>query len=521
MIRHKRLFNPLDISHIPVGLGKEDIFTSRFWCNNIGSNAMRNIENRKESEAMILFGQTYCPDHFPSAHPQLHTDIMSMFFDKQTNLKAIAVPRGHSKSTLVSFLFALYCIVFQKKKFIIIASDSEDKAKDFVVRLRDELEYNHDLIKDFAPTGTFKTTDWSKLDFTTSTGIRVLGKGANQSVRGSIQKDTRPDLIILDDLETNDTAGSNGILNFVLTDVIPSVNKRGDYDICYIGTIIKDMAILHQMLINPYWCCAKWECIDDNDEMIAPMLYPKKDYIMQKQMYQELGKLSTFYAENHNNPMVADDEQTFKQEFFQHIDLKELPRNCKYYVAYDPAQAPTGRTKINKVDRTAIIVLATDHKENWYVVKVFANRNTPMDNRKLLLDVYIKYKPEVIWIETISAQRSMYLEIKKYFNDENTKAVIREIPSHSGSKEDRIQQLQPMYESGRIYHIDKNDKEIIELERELMLFGRTPHDDRSDCLSFFINKVKYPSNTYIAKSLYRDEWSDMFNSNNDNSWKII
>ena len=518
MIKHTRLFDPLDISHIPTGLGKEDIFTNRFWANEIGSNAMRDIDNRKEAEALMLFGQTYCPEHFPSAHPQLHTDIMSIFFDKQTKLKAVAVPRGHSKSTLVSFLFALYSICFQKKKFIVIVSDSEDKAKDFVIRLRDELEYNKELIQDFAPSGTFKTSDWSKLDFITSTGIRVMGKGSNQSLRGSIHLDTRPDLVILDDLETNETAGTNSMINFVLTDVIPSVNKRGDYDICYIGTIIKDMAVLHQMLINPLWCSAKWECIDDNDEMIAPMLYSKKDYLDQKQMYQELGKLSVFYAENHNNPQVADDEQTFKQEYFQY---KEEPKGCKYYIAYDPAQAPTGRTRLAKVDRSAIIVLATDHKENWYVVKVFANRDTPMDNRRLLLNLYKKYKPEIIWMETISSQRSMYLEVKKYFEDNETKVSIREIPSHKGSKEDRILQLQPMYESGRIYHSDKNDKEIIELERELMLFGRTPHDDRSDCLSFFINKVRYPSITYNTKSLYRDEWGDMFKNNNSSNWKTI
>lgn len=518
---NSRLFNPLDISHIPDGSTSEEIFTNTFWCNEYGSKAMKNLQNRKEAEAMLLFGQTYCPEHFPSAHPRLHTDLMSLFFDKASKLKAVAVPRAHSKSTLVSFLFALYCICFQKKKFIAIVSDSEDKAKDFVIRLRDELEHNKDLIADFAPTGTFKTTDWSKTDFVTSTGVRVIGKGANQSLRGSIHLDTRIDLAILDDLETNETAGSQSVMNFVLTDVIPSMNRRGDYDICYIGTIIKDMAILHQMLINPKWISAKWECLDDDGNMIAPMLYSKSDYEDQKEMYQGLGKMSVFYAENHNNPLVADDEQTFKQEYFHKFKEDDLPENMFYYIAYDPALPPSGRTKTKYVDRSAILVLATDSKENWYVVKCYANRDTPAQNRKLLLNLAKKYSPRKVWMETIAAQRGMYLEIKEEMKRSNIRFPLEEIPSHSGSKEARIEQLQPLYASGRVYH-NQEDKEQIELERELMLFGRTPHDDRSDCLSFFLNRVKYPRNTVVIKQKSHRDFYDKFSGEKSaSSWKIV
>jgi predicted phage terminase large subunit-like protein len=515
-----KLFDPIDISHIPDGSGSDEIFKNTFWCNDLGSKAMRDLKNRREAEAMLLFGQTYCPDHFPSAHPRLHTDIMSIFFDKSSKMKAIAVPRAHSKSTLVSFLYALYCICFQKKKFIIIMSDSEDKAKDFIIRLRDELEHNVDLNRDFAPNGSFKTTDWSKTDFITSTGIRVLGKGSNQSVRGSIHLDTRPDLAILDDLETNETAGTTGILNAILTDIIPSMSRSSHYDICYIGTIIKDMAILHQMLINPEWISAKWECIDDNGEMIAPMLYSKSDYEVQKRMYQNLGRMSVFYAENHNNPLVSDDEATFKPEFFQHIKPENLPEGLNYYLLYDPAMPPSGRTKIKKVDRSAIIVLGTDSKQNWYVVKVYANRDTPMKNRELIYNLARKYPFKTIWMETISAQRGMYLELRNNKPD-GVNLPLREIPSHSGSKEARIEQLQPFYESGRIYHVGKDDKEIIELERELLLFGRTPHDDRSDCLSFAINKVKYPTTTTVKESRAYDVWDKLFNKDTSDSWKVV
>jgi predicted phage terminase large subunit-like protein len=496
------------------------IFTENFWANQSGTKAINAQGNRDKAEAVMLFGQTYFNDHFPSKHPVIHTDMLALM-NSDNKLKAVAYPRGHAKSTVITFLLALYRIVFQERKFIVIVSDSEDKAKDFVIRIRNELEFNAKLKRDFTQTGEFKSIDWAKTDFTTSTGIRVVAKGAGQSMRGLLHKDTRPDMIVLDDIETNETAGTDSVLHFILTDVLPSVNKRGIYDVCYVGTILRDMSCLHRILTNPEWTSAKYEAVNEDGDMIAPMLLPKSEYEKAKRMYQELGKMSVFYSEMHNNPMVADDELTFKHEYFQHIENKDVPEGCNYYIAYDPAMPPSGRTKIKKVDKSALIVLATDSKENWYVVKVFANRGTPQDNRKLLINLMKKYQPKVTWIETIAAQRAMYLEIKKYMQDNNVKYPLREIYSHKGSKEGRIEQLQPLYESGRIYHISKQDQGIQDLERELMLFTRTPHDDISDCLSFFIGQVKYPRDMVSSSNTVIDPWAKYFKKDVSADWKIL
>jgi len=497
-----------------------DIFKVSMWTNEAGQKSINAKKNREKAEAIMLFGQTYFPEHFPTLHPKIHTDMLALMVSNN-KLKAVAFPRGHAKSTIITFLLVLYRICFMERKFIVIVSDSEDKAKDFVVRIRSELEHNRKLIRDFGFGGVFKTTDWAKTDFTTSSGVRLVAKGAGQSCRGLIHIDTRPDMYVLDDIETNETAGTDSILNFILTDVLPSVNKRGLYDVCYVGTILKDMSCLHQILINDEWCSAKYECIDDYGEMLAPMLLPKEEYDKTKRMYSKLGKMSVFFSELHNNPMVADEELTFKEEYFQHIQFKDVPENVNYYIAYDPALPPSGRTRLKSVDRSAIIVMAVDEHENWYVVRVIANRNTPAENRKLIYSLVKKYNPKKVWIETIAAQRGMYLEIKREMKEKNLKFPLEEIPSHSGSKEARIEQLEPLYQSRRIYHIDNLDKEEInELERELLLFTRTPHDDRSDALSFFINRVKYPrAAPKISQKKIRDFYENFFIEEEVDNWK--
>lgn len=503
-----------------VSHSSDEIFQHRYWVNAKGALAINAKSNRASGEGVMLFGQNYFKEHFPTKHPPIHTDALALMCSTN-KFKACAMPRGHSKSTLISFLLAMYRIVFMERKFIVIVSESEDKAKDFVIRLRDELEFNTALIRDFAGGKGFKTTDWSKTDFTTTTGIRVVAKGAGQSLRGLVHRDSRPDCIILDDFESDDNAGTPAMMDFILKNVFKSVNKRGVYDICYIGTIICDMAILHQMLINDEFASMKVEALDDNDEMIAPMLLPKDEYEREKRLANQLGKMGSFYAEYHNNPMVADDELTFKQEYFQYFNATELQLDSmNVYIAYDPAM-PDRAGQRRRADRSAFIVLAVDSNEDWYVVRVIANRDAPSKNRELLFNLVKKYNPKKVWMETIAAQRAMYMEIKEEMKRQNIKFPFEEIPSQSGTKEARIEQLQPLYEAGRVYHRPK-DKETIELERELLLFGRTPNDDRSDALSFFLNRVKYPKVKQAPRQRsYKDFYDKFYGEKESSGWKII
>jgi hypothetical protein len=63
---------------------------------------------------------------------------------------------------------------------------------------------------------------------------------------------------------------------------------------------------------------------------------------------------------------------------------------------------------------------------------------------------------------------------------------------------------------------------MIELERELLLFGRTSHDDRSDCLSFFLNRVKYPRR--IVQDIGKrkiDFYDKFFDKPSSSSWKVL
>jgi predicted phage terminase large subunit-like protein len=430
---------------------------------------------------------------------------------------------------LLTFGLAIYQIVMKKKEYIVVASESLDKAELFVTRLRDELEYNIHLIEDHYPSG-YKTTDWAKGVFITKTRVRVQAIGYGMSGRGLIWGSTRPDQVYYDDLETTENAGDQAMKDKFLSDLYPAIARNNpDAKRTYVGTIInKDSLLFETIQDTDLWTSIKYEAKKDDGEMLAHMLYSKADYEQDYKSYKRKGKLSIFFAENHNNPLVQDDEAVFKTESFRYIDdttpdgEEKVKSFTNHHILYDPAMPPSGRTRRKNVDRSAIIVLSTNSKKEWYVREIHANRDTPSKNRDLLFRLSEKYQKPPIFMETIAAQRGMYLEIIEDSKRRGKKINIREIPSHVGSKEARIELLQPIYYDNLIYH-NKNDKNTHILEEELLLFGNTNHDDVSDCLSFGIGRVKYPSSkSPIASRKQRDAYENFFENQSDlSSWRVL
>lgn len=63
---------------------------------------------------------------------------------------AIAAPRGEAKSTIVSQLFVLWCIILELKKYPVIIMDSIDQAYPMLEAIKAELCWNPRLKMDFS-----------------------------------------------------------------------------------------------------------------------------------------------------------------------------------------------------------------------------------------------------------------------------------------------------------------------------------------------------------------------------------
>jgi predicted phage terminase large subunit-like protein len=112
--------------------------------------------------------------------------------------------------------------------YLVLVSDSNERAGDLLEDLQAEFEANPLLINDF---GEQKTQGhWESGNFITRNGFIAKAFGVRQKVRGLRVKSRRPDICIIDDLETPDTIKNPKRMrlqaNWVERDLIPTMIHR-------------------------------------------------------------------------------------------------------------------------------------------------------------------------------------------------------------------------------------------------------------------------------------------------------
>lgn len=121
---------------------------------------------------------------------------------------ALGIPRGHGKTTLLK-LFVLFCILFTRKKFILVISSSAALAENIVADVMDMLNENNiiRLFGDWRIGAEVTRQDLKKFGFR-GRNIIIAAIGAEGSLRGLNLKNERPDVMLFDDIQTRECADS-------------------------------------------------------------------------------------------------------------------------------------------------------------------------------------------------------------------------------------------------------------------------------------------------------------------------
>jgi len=166
----------------------------------------------------VAFGLRFLPHHFRSPPAPFHYVISERLAKR--DYYAVAAPRGHAKSTLVGLAHPLLEAASGRAKFILLIGADAGAAEDRLEDVLNELADNDALLDEFPhlrPPDPGELKKWAKArkkfkqrrsDFVSVGGIRFSARGAGQALRGMKQGAQRPDLIILDDVDTDQRCDS-------------------------------------------------------------------------------------------------------------------------------------------------------------------------------------------------------------------------------------------------------------------------------------------------------------------------
>ncbi len=212
--------------------------------------SIRTARRMTGSRSPWHFAKLYLPHHLNHDFGRMHLEVLDLLTrttESRGGRIAIAAPRGHAKSTLVSLAYVLWCLLYGHERFVVLISATKELAASHLASVRRELEENVLLQEDFpalAPAirrrrrGKWRASDIELplVDPSTGRAVSVLDRqarspvassvtspatpsagarvdvarvnlrayGAGQRIRGVRNGPVRPSLIIVDDLESQE-----------------------------------------------------------------------------------------------------------------------------------------------------------------------------------------------------------------------------------------------------------------------------------------------------------------------------
>ena len=115
-------------------------------------------------------------------------------------------PRGHAKSVHLDIGIPLWLKFRGELHVMVLVGKSEDSADGLLGDLQTELQYNNYIKKDFGEQ--YNSGMWQEGEFVTKDQCAFFSRGRGQSPRGLRFRESRPDYIVVDDLDDDEMCRS-------------------------------------------------------------------------------------------------------------------------------------------------------------------------------------------------------------------------------------------------------------------------------------------------------------------------
>lgn len=446
-----------------------------------------------------LFALYYFTNYFKYPLAPYHYDMAKDLHDLvEGKVREVAwiMFRESAKTTLAK-LFIIWCIAYEKKRYINVDSFDKENAERILFDVAYELTNNARLNADF-PTLFSKKRGIDEIkqnrinNFVTENGIRVEAHSTQESVRGRIHLDQRPDMLIADDIETNKTKESDAYTKQVRDHISEALaGMAPDGAILYLGNYITEHGNIqflidraktdHKLRIRnvpvmidgkPTWP-SKYALTDKEAE--------ETDKVSLEDKLRQLGSL-VFSYEMMNQPideMLAE----FKKQYVQ-MEVEETlsHKDTACYITIDSAVSEK-----ESADFTGVTINRVSVDNKWYIktYRLKVNSKELIDH---LFYLHKTYNPVFIGLE----ETTFTMAIQPFLEDEMRKRanffVVTPVKHRGINKETRIRGLIPRWESKSVYLVGDN----LELLDEMRVFPNGQHDDVLDSLSMQLQHARPP-----------------------------
>ena len=475
-------------------------------------------------------------------HRELWSDIQESIIGDGPEQLGRVLPRGTGKSAFGTLGPTCWVVAYKHKTYVLICSDIGSTAEKFIKDIKDNMIENSYIEQAFGKILDDKNRDFicnaTQLEFTNKTFVEAIS--STSPMRGRKYKNVRPDLIILDDYQSEDDCRTEEAREKKWKKYSDDVKFAKQRPIKRDGKVIKKGTVLmawgtqqhkecfySRLIKAPTWTFKKEkgvlvESVDEyfnsglwlefrnilNNFKNENRLYDAKEFYYghQKEMqfktlwseFWDCLELALDYFENPNSfkQEVQGDVDAIGEKWFKRVNTE--PRNIieshefiKTMIIVDPASSGG-----KKNDYSAFLVGSEGTNKCKYARKA----ELAKINARNEFDKYIDHIIELLLEYTDATHVSIE---KNTFNGADANQLEKKIREHDilkyrnitiinemqrRNKDDKISTIVPYINNGTFIFAEEDE----EFVNQLMEFAGqkfTVHDDAADVSSEFWLKV--------------------------------
>lgn len=458
------------------------------------------------------FTETYLPHYVsypPSAtHRWLYENLPEAILGDRGARIALAAPRGEGKSTIGSLALVLWVICRQLRWFTILLSDTYEQAATLLGAVKAELEANPRLRTDF-PDVVGVGRVWREAMIVTADGRKIQALGSGQRIRGLRHGPHRPDLIIGDDLESDQHVATleqrRKLAAWWRRAVMYAGPPDGSLDVIVIGTVLHYDSLLAALLDSPAWSGRRFRSImrwpDRMDlwdrfteiangaggEPAARAFYEQHRGDMDAGaivswpearplvalMLQRAENATAFASEQQNEPSAGPDAPFTGQIQFWVM----RPLDMVMLGAVDPSMGRAGAGR----DPSAILVGGIERNSRGrrplHVVEALIRRRTPSNIITDVIELQKRYKCVCWSVEAVQFQEYFREQLVTASSEAGVPVPALPVTPHV-DKRLRIESLHPHVANGLIL-LGREQRVLFD---QLEYWPYAAHDDGPDAL---------------------------------------
>lgn len=400
-----------------------------------------------------LYCKTFFPRTFRQEFPLFHDEVTQLLDSPEYRYVGLKMYRGAAKTTRLRALTSKR-IAYALSNTILFVSNAQKHSGFSLKWIRKQVEFNTHWAGTFGlrPGKTWNDEQLEIIHGVDDRVINILAYGITGQIRGVNLDDFRPDFIVIDDPDNEETTNTaeqrektSDLVFGALQKSLAPPTENPTAKMVLLQTPFNQFDLISTCEKSPSWHVATYGCFDERGKSRWPGRYTDEFLQAEKLEHARMNKMSLWMREMECK-IVAAETASFDLGWLKYWDKTGLPPGLVKYIAVDPASSDS-----KSADDQVIGVVGFKGKDIYICAYTAEKGEMPEAAAMTFIGFLGAHTIHRAVVEATAYQRVLAWYIEKTMREQRRWVVIDQIQDKRKKSDRIIQALRAAAANGNLY----------------------------------------------------------------------